>query len=142
MYRYLRIIILALSIIILNAKPEARASALAYPPSATRMVIFNTVDGSALTSTPVTVAINTIASGKSQSITCMICNDAAADASGNSDLLVNFSGSAAATPTNGVAGSSTLRVFPGEKISIDTQATTCSMASRSTSINCRLFFGL
>lgn len=137
MYRYLRIIIL---LAVLTAPMRADASALAFPPSAARMVIFNAIDGSNLTSTPVTVQLNTLgAPNNNMTRSILIGNDAAADATGNSDLLVDVSGATAATPANGVAGSTTIRIFPGKEYNFDGQFTFLSMKSRLTSIPVHLF---
>lgn len=135
MYHYLRIIILMAVLGVPHPVREARASALAAPPSAMRFVIFNAVDGTNLTSTAVTV--NLAALGQpfgSTTRSILIGNDAAADATGNSDLLVDTSGATAATPANGVGGSTTTRIFPGKEYNFDGQYTTLSMKARVTSI--------
>lgn len=137
MYRYLRIIIL---LAVLTAPMEVRGSALSFPPSALRMVIFNSIDGSNLTATPVTVQLNTLApSVSSQTRSMLVGNDAAADATGNSDLIVDVSGTTAAVPANGVSGSSAVRIFPGKEYNFDGQYTFLSMRSRSTSIPVHVF---
>lgn len=140
MIRFLPIIILC-AMITPGLQLAARASALATPPSAVRMVIFNSVDGSNLTTTPITVNLGSLgqpAGSVTRSI--LIGNDAATDATGHSDLLINFvSGSNAATPANGVAGSTTIRIFPGKEYNFDGQFTWLSLAARLTSIPAHVF---
>lgn len=139
MYRYLRIILLLAVLTAPHLQEATHASALAAPPTQVRFVIFNAIDGSALTSTPVTVALSSL-TGTAGVVTrsILVANDAAADASGNSDLIVNFTaGDTAATPTNGAAGSSNVRVPPGREYNIDGQFTSMSIKARSTSIPVR-----
>jgi hypothetical protein len=70
----------------------------------------------------------------------LIGNDAATDATGHSDLLVNVTpGTAAATPTNGSAGSNTVRIFPGKEYNFDGQFVYLSIAARLTSIPVHIF---
>lgn len=134
MRAYLRIILLG-ALLAPHFHSAARASAVAQPPTAIRFVIFNAVDGTNLTSTPVTVSLATLAGSSGSSTRSMLVgNDAAADATGNSDLLVDVSGGTAGVPANGVAGSSTVRIFPGREYNFDGQFTILSMRSRSTSI--------
>lgn len=135
MYRYFRIILLLAVLAAPRPTKEAKASALAAPPSAMRFVIFNAVDGANLTSTPVTV--NLAALGQpfgSTTRSILIGNDSAVDATGASDLLVDTSGATAAVPANGIAGSTTTRIFPGKEYNFDGQYTTLSMRARTTSI--------
>lgn len=135
MYRYLHIIILTTGLLAPHFQSGALAQALAKPPSATRFVIFNSNDGTNLTSSVVIVNLATLgqpAGSTTRSI--LIGNDATVDATGNSDLLVDTSGVTVTVPANGIAGSTSTRIFPGKEYNYDGQYSTLWMRSRSTSI--------
>lgn len=148
MYRYLRIIILLAALTAPHFQEGVEASALAQPPFTARMIIFNANDGSNLTTTNVTftgIGVTPqgatgflVPTGYSTTRSILVGNDAAVDATGNSDLLADVTGAAAGIPANG-ALATTIRIFPGKEYNFDGQYTIISLRSRSTSIPIHVF---